>query len=69
MNERRYSAPSGIPALTGLISLVLIDDARLITLLQNKILCERKAAMVSNLLIELCGERCTHPIVNTGTLC
>lgn len=30
--------PSGIPALTGLISLVLIDDARLITLLQNKIL-------------------------------
>jgi len=29
---------------------------------------ERKAAMVSNLLVVLCGERGTQPIVNTGTL-
>ena len=29
---------------------------------------ERKAAMVSNLLVVLCGERATQPIVNTGTL-
>jgi SPFH domain/Band 7 family protein len=29
---------------------------------------ERKAAMVSNLLVVLCGERSTQPIVNTGTL-
>lgn len=29
---------------------------------------ERKAAMVSNLLIVLCGERGTQPIVNAGTL-
>ena len=29
---------------------------------------ERKAAMVSNLLIVLCGERGTQPVVNTGTL-
>jgi regulator of protease activity HflC (stomatin/prohibitin superfamily) len=29
---------------------------------------ERKAAMVSNLLVMLCGERATQPVVNTGTL-
>lgn len=29
---------------------------------------ERKAAMVSNLLVVLCGERGTQPIVNTGSL-
>lgn len=29
---------------------------------------ERKAAMVSNLLVVLCGERGTQPVVNTGTL-
>jgi regulator of protease activity HflC (stomatin/prohibitin superfamily) len=29
---------------------------------------ERKAQMVSNLLVVLCGERATQPIVNAGTL-
>lgn len=29
---------------------------------------ERKAAMVSNLLVVLCGERNTQPIINAGTL-
>ncbi len=29
---------------------------------------ERKAAMVSNLLVVLCGETEVHPVVNTGTL-
>ena len=29
---------------------------------------ERKAAMVSNLLVVLCGERAAQPVVNTGTL-
>jgi hypothetical protein len=29
---------------------------------------ERKAAMVSNLMVVLCGERGTQPIVNTGSL-
>jgi regulator of protease activity HflC (stomatin/prohibitin superfamily) len=28
---------------------------------------ERKAAMVSNLLVVLCGDRSTQPVVNTGT--
>jgi hypothetical protein len=29
---------------------------------------ERKAAMVSNLLVVLCGEKSVSPIVNAGTL-
>jgi len=29
---------------------------------------ERKAAMVSNLLVVLCGERATQPVINAGTL-
>jgi regulator of protease activity HflC (stomatin/prohibitin superfamily) len=29
---------------------------------------ERKAAMVSNLLVVLCGDKATQPVVNTGTL-
>jgi hypothetical protein len=29
---------------------------------------ERRAAMVSNLLVVLCGERSTQPVVNAGTL-
>jgi regulator of protease activity HflC (stomatin/prohibitin superfamily) len=36
-------------------SIVVLDD-------------ERKAAMVSNLLVVLCSEQQTHPVVNTGTL-
>jgi hypothetical protein len=29
---------------------------------------ERKASMVSNLLVVLCSEQATQPVVNTGTL-
>ncbi len=29
---------------------------------------ERKAAMVSNLLVILCGDRSPQPVVNTGSL-
>jgi regulator of protease activity HflC (stomatin/prohibitin superfamily) len=29
---------------------------------------ERRAAMVSNLMVVLCGENEVHPIINTGTL-
>ncbi|MGE3273719.1 MAG: SPFH domain-containing protein [Vicinamibacterales bacterium] len=29
---------------------------------------ERRAAMVSNLLVVLCGERSTTPVINTGTI-
>jgi hypothetical protein len=43
----------------------------LVMLSKNKIVEldeERKAAMVSNLLVVLCGERSTQPVINTGTL-
>jgi len=36
-------------------SVVVLDD-------------ERKAAMVSNLMVVLCGEAEVHPVINTGTL-
>ena len=29
---------------------------------------ERRAAMVSNLMVVLCGERDTQPIINAGSL-
>jgi hypothetical protein len=29
---------------------------------------ERKAAMVSNLLVVLCSEQEAHPVINAGTL-
>lgn len=29
---------------------------------------ERKAAMVSNLLVVLCGDKNVNPVINTGTL-
>lgn len=29
---------------------------------------ERKAAMVSNLMVVLCGDRDAHPVINTGTI-
>jgi regulator of protease activity HflC (stomatin/prohibitin superfamily) len=40
-------------------------------LARNKVVTldeERRAAMVSNLLVVLCGERATQPVVNTGTI-
>jgi hypothetical protein len=35
---------------------------------QTELDSERKAAMVSNLMVALCGESEVHPVVNTGTL-
>jgi hypothetical protein len=29
---------------------------------------ERKAAMVSNMLVVLCSDQATQPVVNTGTI-
>ncbi|QBB70091.1 SPFH domain-containing protein [Pseudolysobacter antarcticus] len=57
MNERRYSAPSGIPALIGLIVLLLADGAWLITSLQHQILWAILLAVLAGvvLLIALGG--------------
>jgi len=51
MNERRYSAPSGIPALIGLILLVLADGAWLITSLQQQILWAILVAVFAGALL------------------
>jgi len=51
MNERRYSAPSGIPALIGLILLVLADGAWLITSLQQQILWAILVAVFAGVLL------------------
>ena len=45
------------------LALSLLSDKALLTLDE-----ERKAAMVSNLLVVLCGDRNTQPVINTGTI-
>ncbi len=52
----------------GAVSMVEMALQRLEQGGQIKLDEERKAAMVSNLLVVLCGERGTQPVVNTGTL-
>ncbi|HVB84812.1 MAG TPA: SPFH domain-containing protein [Rhodanobacteraceae bacterium] len=52
----------------GAVSMVEMALQRLEQGGQVKLDEERKAAMVSNLLVVLCGERGTQPVVNTGTL-
>ena len=44
-------------------ALALLSEKEIITLDE-----EKKAAMVSNLLVVLCGDQDTQPVVNTGTL-
>ena len=46
-------------------------DMALVRLAENDVVDldeERKAAMVSNLLVVLCGDRATQPVVNAGSL-
>ena len=45
------------------MALDLLSNREIVTL-DN----ERKAAMVSNLLVVLCGDRNTQPVINTGTI-
>jgi regulator of protease activity HflC (stomatin/prohibitin superfamily) len=69
---RRQQAEAVIAArqkiVHGAVSMV---DQALRELSEKKVLNldeERKAAMVSNLLVVLCGESEAHPVINTGTL-
>jgi hypothetical protein len=50
-------APNAIPGSTKIAATVpiVLDE-------------ERRAAMVSNLLVVLCGDRATQPVVNAGTI-
>ena len=45
------------------MALAMLSDKRIVELDE-----ERKAAMVSNLLVVLCGEKAATPILNAGTL-
>ncbi|MPZ16377.1 MAG: SPFH domain-containing protein [Luteitalea sp.] len=51
-------------------AVTMVESA--LTLLSSKQIVqldeERKAAMVSNLLVVLCGDKATQPVVNTGTI-
>ena len=69
---RRQQAEAVIAArqkiVQGAVSMV---DMALKELAEKKVVVlddERRAAMVSNLMVVLCGESEVHPVVNTGTL-
>ena len=69
---RRQQAEAVIAArqkiVQGAVSMV---DMALKDLAEKQVVAlddERKAAMVSNLMVVLCGESEVHPVVNTGTL-
>ena len=54
-----------VEGAVGMVQMALDELAR------NKVVeldPERRAAMVSNLLVVLCGERSAQPVLNTGTL-
>ena len=69
---RRQQASAIIAARTQIVAgAVSMVEMALEELRRNNVVEldeERKAAMVSNLLVVLCGEEATKPVVNTGTL-
>jgi len=69
---QRQQAQAVVAARTKIVEgAVGMVEMALAMLSEKKILeldAERKASMVSNLLVVLCSERGTQPVVNTGTL-
>lgn len=69
---RRQQANAVVAARTRIVEgAVGMVEMALARLAENHVVDldeERKAAMVSNLLVVLCGDRDTQPVVNTGTL-
>ena len=69
---QRQQAAAIISARTKIVEgAVSMVEMALERLLQNGTVHldeERKAAMVSNLLVVLCGDRSAHPVINAGTL-
>jgi regulator of protease activity HflC (stomatin/prohibitin superfamily) len=69
---RRQQAEAVIAARTKIVhGAVSMVDMALKELAEKAVVQlddERKAAMVSNLMVVLCGESEVHPVVNTGTL-
>jgi regulator of protease activity HflC (stomatin/prohibitin superfamily) len=69
---RRQQAEAVIAARTKIVQgAVSMVDMALKELAEKHVVTlddERRAAMVSNLMVVLCGEAEVHPVVNTGTL-
>ena len=69
---QRQQAAAIIAARTriveGAVSMVELALARLLANGTVHLDEERKAAMVSNLLVVLCGDRSAHPVINAGKL-
>jgi hypothetical protein len=69
---QRQQAAAIIAARTriveGAVSMVEMALARLLQNGTVQLDEERKAAMVSNLLVVLCGDRSPHPVINAGTI-
>jgi hypothetical protein len=58
----RQKIVEGAVGMVGM-ALALLSEKQVVTLDE-----ERKAAMVSNLLVVLCGDKSTQPVINTGTI-
>jgi regulator of protease activity HflC (stomatin/prohibitin superfamily) len=54
-----------VDAAVGMVEMALAKLEKHETLKLDE---ERKAAMVSNLMVVLCGDKAVHPVLNTGTL-
>ena len=69
---RRQQASAIISARRKIVegAVLMVEDAlqQLSTKQVVRLDEERKAAMVSNLLVVLCSDQSTQPVVNTGTL-
>lgn len=69
---RRQQAEAVIAArkkiVTGAVTMVQMALTELASKHVLELDEERKAAMVSNLLVVLCGEAEAQPVINTGTL-
>jgi len=69
---RRQQAEAVIAARTKIVQgAVSMVDMALKELAEKHVVSlddERRASMVSNLMVVLCGESEVHPVVNTGTL-
>ena len=54
MNERAYSAPSGIPALIGIVVLLLANGAWLVNSIQNKTVWAILMALLAGIVLLIC---------------
>jgi len=68
LQRQQASAIISARRLEGAVGMVEMALARLSEKKIVELDEERKAAMVSNLLVVLCGDRSVNPVVNTGTL-